>query len=140
MIFNISEVDFPENWSTSVNEIAQRLKSTDESHLISGLLALRQIFEAQEYHLDKDRGALNQLVDIFFPLLENIMGGIAASQSPNQLLLMTQISKIFYSANNVLFSDLTCAIVNCGSLFYAKPDPHLPLDELLPVSSGDLTR
>ena len=44
---------------------------------MSGLLALRQIFQANEYAIDEERGPLNQLVDIFFPLLESVMGDIA---------------------------------------------------------------
>lgn len=48
MIFNIAEVDFPESWANSVHEIAERLKSQNEAAVISGLLALRQIFQAGE--------------------------------------------------------------------------------------------
>ena len=51
--------------------------------------------------MDEERGPLNHLVDLFFPLLEQMMANIASSNSPNQLLLMHLISKIFYSSNNV---------------------------------------
>jgi hypothetical protein len=73
----------------------------NENLLISGLLALKEIFEANEYMIDEERNTLNQLVDIFFPMLEQIMGEIAQSGSANQIMIMHLISKIFFSANNV---------------------------------------
>lgn len=45
--------------------------------MISGLLALKQLFQANEYAIDEERGPLNHLVDMFFPLLEHVMGDIA---------------------------------------------------------------
>jgi hypothetical protein len=36
-------------------------------------MALKEIFEANEFHIEEDRTTLNQLVDIFFPLLEQVM-------------------------------------------------------------------
>ncbi len=84
-IFNIAQVDFPENWRNSIQEIGERIKQSvgQENLLISGLLALRQIFQANEYAIDEERGALNHLVEIFFPLLEQVMGDISQLQSPN---------------------------------------------------------
>lgn len=77
MIFNIAEVDFPENWGNSVQEIAQRLKSQNEAAIISGLMALRQIFQAGEGEIEEDRDPMNQLVEGFFPILESIMAQVA---------------------------------------------------------------
>lgn len=101
MIFNIAEVDFPESWRNSVHEIAERLKSQNEAAVISGLLALRQIFQAGESEIDEDRDPMNQLVEGFFPILESIMAQVAQSTSDNQILIMHLIAKIFFSANNV---------------------------------------
>lgn len=79
MIYNIAQVDFPENWRNSIQEIADRLKggSQNEALLISGLMALKQIFQSNEYGIDEERDPLNQLVEVFFPLLEQIMVEIA---------------------------------------------------------------
>ena len=103
VIYNIAQVDFPENWRNSIQEIADRLKggSQNEALLISGLMALKQIFQSNEYGIDEERDPLNQLVEVFFPLLEQIMVEIAQSGSPNQIVIMYLISKIFFSANNV---------------------------------------
>jgi hypothetical protein len=72
VIYNIAQVDFPENWRNSIQEVGDRIKVSvsNEPILISGLLALKEIFEANEYHLEEDRTTLNQLVEVFFPLLE----------------------------------------------------------------------
>lgn len=102
VIYNIAEVDFPERWSTSVQEVADRLKAQSEPAVISGLMALKQIFQANEFGIDEERDSLNHLVDAFFPLLEQIMAQIAQSSSENQILMMHLIAKIFYSANNVI--------------------------------------
>ena len=51
--------------------------------------------------IDDERTSLNNLVEIFFPLLEQIMSDISQSTSANQILIMYLIAKIFYSANNV---------------------------------------
>lgn len=81
-------------------------------------MALKQIFQANEYSIDEDRGPLNQLVDIFFPLLEQIMGDVAQSSSANQVLVMHLISKIFFSANNVSnYRSILSA--RCGALLPA---------------------
>ena len=103
MIYNIAQVDFPENWRSSIQEVGDRIKMSvsNEPILISGLMALKEIFEANEYHLEEDRTTLNQLVEMFFPLLEQVMQDAGQSQSSNQILVMHLISKIFYSANNV---------------------------------------
>lgn len=80
VIYNIAQVDFPENWKSSVQEVGGRLKTSlaqDERVVISGLLALKQIFQANEYAIDEERGPLNQLVEFFFPLLEQVMGEVA---------------------------------------------------------------
>ena len=103
VIYNIAQVDFPEGWKNSVQEVGDRIKVSvsNEAILISGLMALKEIFEANEYHLEEDRTTLNQLVEMFFPLLEQVMQDAGQSQSGNQILVMHLISKIFYSANNL---------------------------------------
>lgn len=103
MIYNIAQVDFPQNWKNSIQEVGDRIKQSisNEPILISGLMALKEIFEANEFHIEEDRTTLNQLVDIFFPLLEQVMMEAGQSTSGNQILVMHLISKIFFSANNV---------------------------------------
>lgn len=105
IIFNIAECDFPEQWPTVFDEIAQRIKQSvgNEAVLISGLMALKEVVESNEYMIDEERATLNNLVEAFFPLLESVMGELLNMNppSPNKTLIEHLISKIFYSANNV---------------------------------------
>jgi len=61
VIFNIAEVDFPENWKNSIQEVGDRVKQSigNEQALVSGLMALKEIFEAHEYLIDEERAPLN---------------------------------------------------------------------------------
>jgi hypothetical protein len=99
-------------------------------------MALKEIFEANEFHIEEDRTTLNQLVDIFFPLLEQVMMEAGQSSSGNQILVMHLISKIFFSANNV--RNNMADSVACGrSVFLGHASKDNPLDELLPECPGD---
>lgn len=84
--------------------------------------------------IDDERGALNQLVEIFFPMLEQIMVDIAQSSSPNQIMIMHLISKIFFSANNVtnLRSLILSSLAHYLAILFGKPNSHHTMDELFP--------
>ena len=102
-------------------------------------MALKEIFEANEYHLEEDRSTLNQLVEVFFPLLEQVMVDAGNSQSGNQILVMHLISKIFFSANNVSDASTPNIFLIAGRLALLPGDAvkdHI-LDELLPERLGD---
>ena len=105
MIFNIAECDFPEQWPTAYDDIAQRIKQSmgNEAALISGLMALKQVVQSNEYMIDEERVHLHNLVEAFFPLLESVMGELLNMSPPsqNKTLIEHLISKIFFSANNV---------------------------------------
>ena len=70
----------------------------------SGLMALKQVVQSNEYTIDEERVHLNNLVEVFFPLLESVMGDLLSMSPPpaNKTLIEHLISKIFFSANNVL--------------------------------------
>eukprot|EP00347_Sterkiella_histriomuscorum_P021385 403334157 len=105
IVYNIAQVDFPENWSVAIPEIDNRLKSGNENSQISGLIALKQVMEAFQFSLDHERAPLNVLVDVFFPVLEVLMQNISNSSSENQVQIMHLIAKIFFAANNVEISQ-----------------------------------
>lgn len=83
IIFNIAEVDFPENWKGAFPEIEMRLKAADEGIQISGLTALKNIFEAFEFQINEDRAPLNTLIEVFFPTLEVLIQQVSQSNSQN---------------------------------------------------------
>ena len=67
-------MDFPENWQNAVGEIDQRIKASNEQLMISGLTALKKVFQAHEYEENNDdKKTLSQLVELFFPVLESIL-------------------------------------------------------------------
>jgi hypothetical protein len=102
VIFSIASVDFPESWTTAVQEIEQRLNSGQEQLLISGLISLKRIFQAHQYaEKNGDNKILNSLVERFFPLLESLLLQIQQSSSSNQITLYHLIAKIFCSSNEV---------------------------------------
>jgi hypothetical protein len=59
IIYNIAEVDFPENWKNSINEIGERMKAGDETLLMSGLMGLKNILQAFEDKIEEVRQPLN---------------------------------------------------------------------------------
>lgn len=67
-------------------------------------MALKEVVESNEYMIDEERATLNNLVEAFFPLLESVMGELLNMNppSPNKTLIEHLISKIFYSANNLV--------------------------------------
>jgi len=54
--------------------------------------------EAYEYEVEEERGPLNELVNYFFPVLEQHMQTIMSQNSPNQIQIMHLLSKIFWVA------------------------------------------
>ncbi len=59
------------------------MSANDEGLLISGLTALKTFLEVFEYEVEEDRGPLNEMVAIFFPILEQHIQNVVNSQSPN---------------------------------------------------------
>jgi hypothetical protein len=72
-MYNMAENDFPDKWPTVVQEIHQRLSSNDEGTIISGLRAFKEVIRAYETAIEEERKPLYQLVETFFPLLENLI-------------------------------------------------------------------
>lgn len=69
--------------------------------LVSGLRALKSVLQAFEFEIHEDRKPLNSLVEVFFPILEGILGSTLLSQSENYISIMVLIGKIFFMANQV---------------------------------------
>lgn len=122
-------------WQNAFNEISQRLNSTEENLLISGLLALKNILKTLEYDIEEERKPLFHLVEYFFPHIERLLPVIQQSNSGNQIELMILVAKIFFIANSV----------RANSLIVIVGDQSLPPDQLedrhvgglLQVDSGD---
>ena len=101
IVYNMAQTDYPEKWSTALQEIHDRLSSTEENIIISGLRALKELLRAYEFEIDEERKPIYQIVDLFFPQLEKLIEYVTGGNSPNQILLMHLISKIFFLSNQV---------------------------------------
>ena len=75
IIYNIAQLEYA-TWGPSVAQqaIHQRLTSNDERYQMSGLRALKSIVQAFEFEIDNERKYLHELVEIFFPVLEGLLG------------------------------------------------------------------
>jgi len=51
-------------------QIIGRLQSNDLRYKVSGLRALKSILQAFEFEINADRKPMNQIVEIFFPVIE----------------------------------------------------------------------
>jgi len=51
-------------------QIIGRLQSNDLRFKVSGLRALKSILQAFEFEINADRKPMNQIVEIFFPVIE----------------------------------------------------------------------
>ena len=101
MIYNIAQMDFANWWPAASQQIHQRLTQGDERFKISGLRALKSIIQAFEFEINAERRPLNQIVELFFPVLEGILGETELQSSANYIPIMILVCKIFYMTNQV---------------------------------------
>ena len=68
---------------------------------MSALRALKSICQAFEFEIDQERKPLHEIVQVFFPVLEGLLGSSEVMNSPNYVQMMILISKIFFICNQV---------------------------------------
>jgi hypothetical protein len=101
IIYNIAQLDFA-SWSQyAIQQVGQRLQSNDERYQTSALRALKSIFSAFEFEIKAEREPLHQLIDVFFPVLEGLLGNEQLQNSTNYMPMMTLIAKIFFMSIQV---------------------------------------
>jgi hypothetical protein len=81
--------------------------------------------------IDEERAPLNNLVEVFFPLLESVMADVISNNPPNKTLIEHLISKIFYAANEVREFSLISDVVGSESIFLGQPSQNQFLDVIL---------
>ena len=71
--------------------------SADVRYKISGLRALKSLIQAFEFEIDQKRKPLNQIVDIFFPIIEShLLADNNLMQDANYSQIIVLICKIFF--------------------------------------------
>lgn len=58
--------------------------------------ALKSVFQAFEFEIKAEREPLHRLVEMFFPVLEQLVSSEALQNSPNYIPMMVLITKVFY--------------------------------------------
>ena len=112
IIYNIAQLDYASWAQYAQQQIGERLTQSDERFQTSGLRALRSIFQAFEFEIKEDRIPLNQLIEVFFPILEGLLQSETLQNSPNYIPMMVLIAKIFFMSVQV----------SIPFLFNAKPN------------------
>lgn len=101
IIYNIAQLDYA-SWAPYAHQqIQERLLSNDERFQTSALRALKSIFQAFEFEIKEERKPLNHLIEVFFPILEGLLGNEALQNSPNYIPMMILIAKIFFMSIQV---------------------------------------
>jgi hypothetical protein len=103
LIYNISQLEMgnPDWKNHCLTEVVTRLRSGQENSILSGLRALKSLFQVYEFELQDERKPLFELVANFFPVLEELLQHETLQNSPNYIPLMVLICKNFYIANHV---------------------------------------
>jgi len=102
VLFNIGQCEWTNSaWYAKCQaDVEGRIRANEESYQISGLRGLKSLLGVFEFELNENRKPLNQLIEKFFPVLEDLMGRVS-SNSPNYIYIMVLICKNFYIANHV---------------------------------------
>jgi len=101
IIYNIAQLEYASWAAYAQQQILQRLTQPDERYQMSGLRALKSIFQAFEFEINEERQPLHKLIDNFFPVLESLLQSDALQNSPNYVPLMIHIAKIFFMSVQV---------------------------------------
>lgn len=104
IVYNIAQEDFAcGRWSSCIENIQQRISSTDLGAQLVGLGALKELVRAFQYEIEEDkRKVLNNIAANFFGVLEQNM--IATIQDMSHSLhykKLILIAKIFYMCNTL---------------------------------------
>lgn len=82
--------------------------------MTSALRALKSLFQAFEFEIKDEREPLHKLVEHFFPVIEQLIGTEAVTNSPNYIPIMILVSKIFFMSIQVSIPFI-CQRPECDS-------------------------
>lgn len=103
-LHSIAIHDFPDKWPTLLDTLLQTISlSHDTSQALkvhNALLALRKVCKRYEFKPREQRGPLNQIVSISFPLLLPLAQRLVSTNdySIEAAMMLKQILKIFWSS------------------------------------------
>eukprot|EP01041_Mallomonas_annulata_P011336 gene11336-23725_t len=127
---NISEFEYPERWPTLLPTLLSHIQTTDILKMYNSLIALRKIVKRYEYKSNEKRQPLNDMVEISFPILQNLLTHIVDNNSIEAAQVIRMILKIFWSATQYALPLVRGIDVNLWFSIMAKL-----LDKRLPEAS-----
>jgi hypothetical protein len=131
--------DFPQEWDLLPDQIKALIQSDSYSEILTGLNALKLICKVYQYSSEEDRNPFNKVIDLLFPLLEDLIlkheqeNSIEASHIKCIISQILEISNTMYTLKRYSTQDefrylLSFFISNLKS----KLDPEMitPLEDI----------
>uniref|UniRef100_A0A7M5X8J5 Exportin-2 central domain-containing protein n=1 Tax=Clytia hemisphaerica TaxID=252671 RepID=A0A7M5X8J5_9CNID len=87
--------DFPEKWPDLVNRINGYLTSDVKETWLGALLVLYQLVKKYEFKTKEDRGTIEEIMNVFLPILHSRCASWVKDDSLESYLLITKVFKIF---------------------------------------------
>ena len=99
-IKSVAYVDYPERWPSLLGDIYNATSGADVATLYGGLTALRVLARKYEFKSQPDREPLNEIVNVMFPVLVQVMGKLTQSDvnAPETVNMMKLVCKTFWSS------------------------------------------
>ncbi|XP_057289833.1 importin-7-like [Hydractinia symbiolongicarpus] len=94
-IHEILSCDFPEKWPDICVKINGYLTSDNKSTWLGSMLVLYQIVKKYEFKRKEDRGPIEDVMNVFLPILQNRCSSLVKDNSAESFLLITKVFKIF---------------------------------------------
>lgn len=87
-------------WPGLVPTLIENIQNSDVNKMYNALLALRKLVKRYEFKDKEYRQPLNDMLQITFPYLQQLLGAVIAHNSLEAAHVMRLCLKIFWSATN----------------------------------------
>merc|ERR1711881_182052 len=94
-IHEILSCDFPENWSDICHKINGYITSDNRGTWLGSLLVLYQIVKKYEFKRKEEREPIENVMQVFLPILQSRCTSLVKDDSAESFLLITKVFKIF---------------------------------------------
>ena len=119
-----------DRWPALIPTIIAHIQSNDVLKMYNSLLALRKVAKRYEYKSKGDRQPLNDIVQVSFPYLQQLMTVVITHNSIEAAQVMKMCLKIFWSATMYQLPQVSGVDVNFWFQMIAQI-----LDKVLPEAS-----
>ncbi|KAF1787789.1 Armadillo-type fold [Phytophthora cactorum] len=120
-----------DSWPTLIDDICKNVQSGDANRIINALLALRRVVKNFEYRSEDRLAPLFKLVEVVFPMLQNMMVQMQTNNSIEAAHMMHLILKTYWSCvktnlpPHIAQTEQVVAWMNIFRMVIAKPLPEV---------------